>query len=71
MINRPFILAIYALALFQGCLSALSNRTIDDFNGDAVTGVIPVYDPPNGWNAVVVSTVVFSTFNSVSAEQRR
>ncbi|KAJ7863235.1 hypothetical protein B0H13DRAFT_1638262 [Mycena leptocephala] len=51
MINRPFILAIYALAQVQGCLSALSNRTIDDFNGDAVTGVIPVYDPPNGWNA--------------------
>ncbi|KAJ6542808.1 hypothetical protein B0H19DRAFT_957811 [Mycena capillaripes] len=42
------LLAFYALALVQVCLSAVSNRTIDDFNGDAVTGALPVYE--GGWN---------------------
>ncbi|KAJ6542805.1 hypothetical protein B0H19DRAFT_957855 [Mycena capillaripes] len=47
MITR-FLLAIYALTLVQVCLSALSNRTIDDFNGDSVTGALPVYE--GSWN---------------------
>jgi hypothetical protein len=58
MIVRLSLLFIYALPLVQVCISAVSNRTIDDFYGDAVTGLVPVYDPPGVWNVVVVSTSV-------------
>ncbi|KAJ7325564.1 hypothetical protein DFH08DRAFT_711185 [Mycena albidolilacea] len=49
MIILPF-LALYILAQARGCVSRVSNRTIDDFNGDEVTGVVPVYIPANRWN---------------------
>jgi hypothetical protein len=38
----------------------VSNRTIDDFNGDEVTGVVPVYIPANRWNIVVVRAFIRS-----------
>ncbi|KAJ6589158.1 hypothetical protein B0H19DRAFT_922909 [Mycena capillaripes] len=51
MINyflRVFV--FYALTQVLGCLSAVSNRTIDDEKGDPVTDYLPVYAPPNSWN---------------------
>ncbi|KAJ7694651.1 hypothetical protein B0H17DRAFT_1009221, partial [Mycena rosella] len=38
---------LYVLLLLQVPLSAaiLSNRTIDDTNGDSVSGLLPVYSP--------------------------
>ncbi|KAJ6476362.1 hypothetical protein C8R45DRAFT_934944 [Mycena sanguinolenta] len=54
MIILPSLLALYALAHTPGCSSALSNRTIDDAYGDAVTGLLPTYGPPNApWRWVV------------------
>ncbi|KAJ7662914.1 hypothetical protein B0H17DRAFT_1257583 [Mycena rosella] len=52
MIFRPFrtFLAICALAQFQVCIAILSNRTVDDFNGDLITGFLPLYEPQNAWN---------------------
>ncbi|KAJ7662906.1 hypothetical protein B0H17DRAFT_952938 [Mycena rosella] len=38
------------LVQVQNCLSAVSNRTIDDFNGDLITGFMPLYEPQNVWN---------------------
>ncbi|KAJ6476369.1 hypothetical protein C8R45DRAFT_834314 [Mycena sanguinolenta] len=52
MIFRLFSLALYGFLYIQGCISAVSNRTIDDINGDTVTGLIPSYGPPDApWNA--------------------
>ncbi|KAJ6548791.1 hypothetical protein B0H19DRAFT_952955 [Mycena capillaripes] len=48
MIARSFFLAVCALAQVQLCRCVLSNRTIDDFHGDSVTGVLPVY--AGSWN---------------------
>jgi hypothetical protein len=59
MIILP-ILALYILAQARGCVSRVSNRTIDDFNGDEVTGVVPVYIPANRWNVVVVRAFIRS-----------
>ncbi|KAF7349822.1 hypothetical protein MVEN_01282500 [Mycena venus] len=54
MIGRPFLVALYALAQARRCISAVSNRTIDDVVGDEVSGALPIYTPsPNNWNAVV------------------
>ncbi|KAJ7479394.1 hypothetical protein B0H11DRAFT_1725553 [Mycena galericulata] len=50
MIGRSFLLALYALVQVQRCNSAVSNRTIDDGNGDEVTGALPVYSQPDNWN---------------------
>jgi len=37
--------------LFLGAVNAiLANRTIDDKNGDSVTGNMPRYNPPDFWN---------------------
>ncbi|KAJ7662904.1 hypothetical protein B0H17DRAFT_952932 [Mycena rosella] len=33
-----------ALAQVQVCIAAVSNRTIDDVNGDSITGLLPAYD---------------------------
>ncbi|KAF7345035.1 hypothetical protein MVEN_01666300 [Mycena venus] len=55
MISRPSLIALYALAQALACLSTITNRTIDDFSGDAVTGALPTYSPPNKWNVVVNS----------------
>ncbi|KAJ7463782.1 hypothetical protein FB451DRAFT_1043042 [Mycena latifolia] len=38
------------LAQVYGCLCAVSNRTIDDFYGDEITGSHPIYEPLNAWN---------------------
>ena len=45
-----------------GALSALVNRTIDDFSGDSVTGALPVYSPSDGWTSG--NTCVGCRFNS-------
>ncbi|KAJ7468722.1 hypothetical protein FB451DRAFT_1039112 [Mycena latifolia] len=47
--SRTF-LAICALAQVQVCLSAVSNHSIDDFYGDALTGFLPVYEPALAWH---------------------
>ncbi|KAJ6594424.1 hypothetical protein B0H19DRAFT_1095447 [Mycena capillaripes] len=53
MIYRRSLLAVYyALAYAHVCISVVLNRTIDDVNGDTVTGFLPIYDPPAGWNIV-------------------
>jgi hypothetical protein len=57
MVGRPYFFALCALALIQGCISAVSNRTIDDFSGDVITGFHPMYWPHDGWNVVVVRTI--------------
>ncbi|KAF8140813.1 hypothetical protein K438DRAFT_1636833 [Mycena galopus ATCC 62051] len=50
MVFLPSLLALYVLPHIRGCISTVSNRTIDDFYGDEVTGVRPVYDPLDAWN---------------------
>ncbi|KAJ7191770.1 hypothetical protein GGX14DRAFT_528638 [Mycena pura] len=39
----------YFLTHFSRCFAAISNRTIDDTYGDAITGFIPIYTSAN-WN---------------------
>ncbi|KAK7029883.1 hypothetical protein R3P38DRAFT_2932175 [Favolaschia claudopus] len=69
MIMHPsLIITLYTLLQVPTCLSTLSNRTIDDFNGDTVTGQLPVYVPPNSWNAVVNSNCS-SCFVKLSASE--
>jgi hypothetical protein len=43
--------ALYVLfsALALGAMAGPSTRTIDDQKGDSVTGVLPVYQPTDGW----------------------
>ncbi|KAF7373245.1 hypothetical protein MSAN_00533400 [Mycena sanguinolenta] len=54
MIIRLSLLALCASVYTPGCISAVSNRTIDDVYGDAVTGLHPSYGPPQApWNSVV------------------
>ncbi|KAJ7232175.1 hypothetical protein B0H12DRAFT_202723 [Mycena haematopus] len=56
MIIRSSLLAICVLSWHvQTCISTVSNRTIDDFYGDPVTGAVPSYEPSGVWNAVVNS----------------
>ncbi|KAJ6589145.1 hypothetical protein B0H19DRAFT_922787 [Mycena capillaripes] len=51
MINHSLrVFAFYALTQVLGCISAVSNRTIDDDKGDSVTGLLPSYSPPKSWN---------------------
>ncbi|KAF7344110.1 hypothetical protein MVEN_01700800 [Mycena venus] len=53
MISRPFLVALYVLAQARHCISAVSNRTIDDVFGDEISGALPIYTPsPNDWNIV-------------------
>ncbi|KAF9821387.1 hypothetical protein IEO21_00633 [Rhodonia placenta] len=43
--------ACFFFLLAHVALATLTNRTIDDENGDSVTGLQPVYAPPSGvWN---------------------
>ncbi|KAJ7232170.1 hypothetical protein B0H12DRAFT_1223260 [Mycena haematopus] len=57
IIRRSSLLAIYALSWdswhVQTCISTVSNRTIDDFYGDLVTGAVPSYEPSGVWHAAV------------------
>ncbi|KAJ7483814.1 hypothetical protein B0H11DRAFT_1914677 [Mycena galericulata] len=65
---RPSLLAIHALSWHvQTCISTVSNRTIDDFYGDSVTGVVPSYDPSGVWNAVVVFDDTWHDTTSLNA----
>jgi hypothetical protein len=57
MVGRPSFFALCALAPIQGCISVVSNRTIDDFNGDVITGFHPKYAPQDAWHIVVVRTI--------------
>ncbi|KAJ6476364.1 hypothetical protein C8R45DRAFT_834097 [Mycena sanguinolenta] len=51
MLNPLTLLAFCALAYIPGCISAPSNRTIDDYYGDSVTGALPTYGPSiSEWN---------------------
>ncbi|KAJ6562836.1 hypothetical protein DFH09DRAFT_490905 [Mycena vulgaris] len=50
--SRTF-LAACALAYLEGCISAVLNRTIDNFKGDLTTGFVPIYEPQHSWNTVV------------------
>ncbi|KAK6977047.1 hypothetical protein R3P38DRAFT_554367 [Favolaschia claudopus] len=69
MIMHPsLVITLYALLQVPRCLSTLSNRTIDDFNGDTVTGQLPIYVPPNSWNAVVNSNCSFCSVKPVASE---
>ncbi|KAJ7244321.1 hypothetical protein C8J57DRAFT_1681202 [Mycena rebaudengoi] len=52
MITPFFIPLAYLLWKIQSCFAVSSNRTIDDFYGDPITGFIPFYEPHKAWNAV-------------------
>ncbi|KAJ7468724.1 hypothetical protein FB451DRAFT_1039118 [Mycena latifolia] len=45
-----FFVLVCVLAHVRGCLCAVSNRTIDDTNGDEITGFLPIYEPRDSWN---------------------
>ncbi|KAJ7024164.1 hypothetical protein C8F04DRAFT_738407 [Mycena alexandri] len=47
------LIVIYILMMLHACVSIASNYTIDDLEGDSRTGVLPLYEPLNLWNAVV------------------
>ncbi|KAJ7245452.1 hypothetical protein C8J57DRAFT_1082236 [Mycena rebaudengoi] len=51
MITPFFIPLAYLLWKIQSCFAVSSNRTIDDFYGDPITGFIPLYEPHKAWNA--------------------
>ena len=49
--HASFSRLIVCALLATACAAALpTNRTIDDEEGDSVTGLMPQYFPPNGWN---------------------
>jgi hypothetical protein len=49
--NLKAFTSLIFLVIAPLCASAgPSNRTIDDQTGDAVTGVLPVYQPADLWN---------------------
>ncbi|KAK6977049.1 hypothetical protein R3P38DRAFT_2582301 [Favolaschia claudopus] len=53
MFCRLFFIAFYTLASGRASIAVLSNRTIDDFNGDELTGQLPVYSPTDVWTVVL------------------
>ena len=59
---------VVLLLCCPGALSVLVNRTIDDFNGDSVTGALPVYSPSDGWTPgnTCVDCRINDTFADVS-----
>ncbi|KAK6977046.1 hypothetical protein R3P38DRAFT_2666925 [Favolaschia claudopus] len=68
IIHPALIFTFYALLQVPLCLSTLSNRSIDDFNGDTVTGEIPIYAPPDLWNIVVDSNCSSCFVKPVASE---
>ncbi|KAF8186910.1 hypothetical protein K438DRAFT_1595870 [Mycena galopus ATCC 62051] len=50
MIPRFLLPLACILGGLRGCIAAFSNRTIDDTNGDPITGFLPVYAPEAQWN---------------------
>jgi hypothetical protein len=43
-------LVVLLYLLVETTKAVLTNRTIDDQNGDSVTGALPKYSPPGVWN---------------------
>ncbi|KAK7029884.1 hypothetical protein R3P38DRAFT_3353741 [Favolaschia claudopus] len=68
IIHPALIIALYALLQVPRCLSTLLNRSIDDFNGDTVTGQIPIFAPPDLWNIVVDSNCSSCFVKPVASE---
>ncbi|KAJ7463936.1 hypothetical protein FB451DRAFT_1042574 [Mycena latifolia] len=50
MVRALCVFVVCVLAQVHDCLCVVSNRTIDDFNGDAITGFHPIYEPQDAWN---------------------
>jgi hypothetical protein len=67
MITPFFIPLAYLLWKIQSCFAVSSNRTIDDFYGDPITGFIPFYEPHKAWNAVAVG--ISPVGESLSADE--
>jgi hypothetical protein len=67
MISPFFIPLAYLLWKIQSCFAVSSNRTIDDFYGDPITGFIPLYEPLNAWHAVAVGILLAG--ESLSADE--
>ncbi|KAI0754137.1 hypothetical protein C8Q80DRAFT_1094444, partial [Daedaleopsis nitida] len=47
---HPFPFVLHLLAAVATTRASLTNRTIDDLDGDSATGVKPQYAPSVGWN---------------------
>ncbi|KAJ7742725.1 hypothetical protein DFH07DRAFT_39563 [Mycena maculata] len=50
MVRRSFLPLAYLFGQLRDCFATISNRTIDDTNGDPITGFTPVYAPEAQWN---------------------
>ncbi|KAJ7689461.1 hypothetical protein B0H17DRAFT_1135042 [Mycena rosella] len=50
MVRRLFLPVACIFAQVRRCFATISNRTIDDTKGDAITGFLPIYAPTQQWN---------------------
>ncbi|KAI0633049.1 hypothetical protein C8Q77DRAFT_865789 [Trametes polyzona] len=50
LVEKRLLPLLYLSAHAVTTHAVLTNRTIDDQKGDSVTGAVPVFLPPGGWN---------------------